>query len=117
MKNALAFNDDLGKILEMHPNELLKYFYNTLKTGKVDVIRKEKKHLKAVVYEVGKPLMSFEFIKKDGIYMQRDVEQLEKFQKQQGFPTVKWSEYIVGEIIPMPGTVVDQKNRRRNRRK
>ena len=108
VKNALVFNDDQGKILDMHPNELLEYFNQALKTGKVDVIRKETKHLKAVVYEVGKPLIGFEFIKKDGMYKQYHVEQLEKIQKRQGFPTVKWFEVEAGEIIPMSGTITDK---------
>ncbi|SVD27199.1 uncharacterized protein METZ01_LOCUS380053, partial [marine metagenome] len=73
VKKALVFNDDQGKILDMHPQELLKYLNKALETGEVDVIRKENKHLKAIVYEVGKPLIGFEFIKKDGIYKQYDV--------------------------------------------
>ena len=109
VKNALVVNDDQGKILDMHHNELLGYIHKAMKTGKVDKIRKETIALKAVVYEVGEPLPEFNFIKIDGIYNQHDVKQLEKCQTELKCPTVKWYKYRVGQISSIPGTTVDPK--------
>ena len=107
VKKALVVNDDQGKILDMHHNELLGYIHEALKTGKVDIIRKETVALKALVYEVGEPLPEFDFIQINGIYNQYDVEQLEKCQTELKCPTVKWTKYVVGQISSMPGTTVD----------